>query len=192
MKCSLLFSATRLAISHKYLIGREAHIPVEIWHLKARGVGNFGLMPEIIARIDRARAAGVDIAADTYAYLAWYNDLSAFIPPWAHEGGDAKLLERLRDPAVRARLKTELATAATAWDNEWQSVPIILAWLGRGEVLEPRTSPRRRRGIEMAEGMLVKQGHTKEALVKYDEALKYAPNWNQLKEAREAAAKQKS
>jgi len=43
-------------------------------------------MPEIIARIDRARAAGVDIAADTYAYPAWYNDLSAFIPPWAHEG----------------------------------------------------------------------------------------------------------
>lgn len=104
-------------------IGREAHIPVEIWHLKAGGVGNFGLMPEIVARIDRARAAGVDIAADTYAYPAWNNDLSAFIPPWAHEGGDARLIERLKDTAVRARLKTELATAATDWDNEWQSVP---------------------------------------------------------------------
>ena len=104
-------------------IGREAHIPVEIWHLKAGGVGNFGLMPEIVARIDRARAAGVDIAADTYAYPAWNNDLSAFIPPWAHEGGDARLIERLKDTAVRARLKTELATAATDWDNEWRSVP---------------------------------------------------------------------
>jgi dihydroorotase/N-acyl-D-amino-acid deacylase len=103
-------------------MGREAHIPVEIWHLKAGGVGNFGLMPEIVARIDRARAAGVDIAADTYAYPAWYNNLSAFIPPWAHDGGDAKLIERLQDPAVRARLKTELATATTDWDNEWQSV----------------------------------------------------------------------
>ena len=51
------------------------------------------------------------------------NDLSAFIPPWAHDGGDAKLIERLKDPAVRARLKVELATAATDWDNEWQSVP---------------------------------------------------------------------
>jgi len=111
------------SIDETIRIGREAHIPVEIWHLKAGGVGNFGLMPEIIARIDRARAAGVDIAADTYAYPAWYNDLSAFIPPWAHEGGDAKLIERLQDPAVRARLKTELATAATDWDNEWQSVP---------------------------------------------------------------------
>jgi N-acyl-D-amino-acid deacylase len=111
------------SIDETIRIGREAHIPVEIWHLKAGGVGNFGLMPEIVARIDRARTAGVDVAADTYAYPAWYNDLSAFIPPWAHEGGDAKLIERLRDPAVRARLKTELATAATDWDNEWQSVP---------------------------------------------------------------------
>ena len=111
------------AIDEAIRIGREAHIPVEIWHLKAGGVGNFGLMPEMVARIDRARAAGVDIAADTYAYPAWYNDLSAFIPPWAHDGGNAKLLQRLQDPAVRARLKTELAAAATDWDNEWQSVP---------------------------------------------------------------------
>ena len=103
-------------------IGREAHIPVEIWHLKAGGVNNFGLMPEIVARIERARAAGVDIAADTYAYPAWANELSAFIPPWAHDGGDAKLLERLKDPSVRARLKKELGQVSLDWDNEWQSV----------------------------------------------------------------------
>ena len=111
------------SIDETIRIGREAHIPVEIWHLKAGGVGNFGLMPQIVARIDRARAAGVDIAADTYAYPAWNNHLSAFIPPWAHEGGDGRLIERLKDTAVRARLKAELATAATDWDNEWQSVP---------------------------------------------------------------------
>jgi N-acyl-D-amino-acid deacylase len=111
------------AIEETIRIGREAQIPVEIWHLKAGGVGNFGLMPEIIARIERARTTGVDIAADTYAYPAWYNDLSAFIPPWAHEGGDTKLLERLRDPVVRERLKTELAASSSDWDNEWQTVP---------------------------------------------------------------------
>ena len=111
------------SIDETIRIGREARIPVEIWHLKAGGVANFGLMPEIVAHIERARAGGVDIAADTYAYPAWYNDLSAFIPPWAHEGGDAKLIERLKDPAVRARLKRELATPAHDWDNEWQSVP---------------------------------------------------------------------
>lgn len=110
------------SIEETIRIGREAHIPVEIWHLKAGGVGNFGLMPEIVARIERARAAGVDIAADTYAYPAWFNSLSAFIPPWAHAGGDAKLIERLKDPGLRARLKRELATPAKDWDNEWQSV----------------------------------------------------------------------
>ncbi|MGO9992224.1 MAG: N-acyl-D-amino-acid deacylase family protein [Steroidobacteraceae bacterium] len=111
------------SIDETIRIGREARIPVEIWHLKAGGVTNFGLMPEIVAHIDRARAAGVDIAADTYAYTAWYNDLSAFIPPWAHDGGNAKLVERLQDPAMRARLKKELDTVSHDWDNEWQSVP---------------------------------------------------------------------
>ncbi len=111
------------AIDETIRIGREARIPVEIWHLKAGGVANFGLMPEIVAHIERARTAGVDIAADTYAYPAWYNEFSAFIPPWAHDGGNAKLIERLQDPATRARLKTELAAPAHDWDNEWQSVP---------------------------------------------------------------------
>ena len=111
------------AIDETIRIGREARIPVEIWHLKAGGVSNFGLMPEIVAHIERARAAGVDIAADTYAYPAWYNEFSAFIPPWAHDGGNAKLIERLQDPATRARLRTELAAPAHDWDNEWQSVP---------------------------------------------------------------------
>ena len=70
-------------------IGREAHIPVEIWHLKAAGKKNWGHMPQIVARIEAARAAGVDVSANTYAYTAWFNTFSAFIPPWAHDGGDA-------------------------------------------------------------------------------------------------------
>jgi N-acyl-D-amino-acid deacylase len=115
--------AIMTAIEETIRIGRDAHVPVEIWHLKAGGVKNFGLMPEIIARIERARASGVDIAADTYAYPAWFNDLSAFIPPWAHDGGKAKLIERLKDKSARERIKKELATPATDWDNEWQSVP---------------------------------------------------------------------
>jgi dihydroorotase/N-acyl-D-amino-acid deacylase len=111
------------ALDETIKIGREANIPVEIWHLKAGSVKIFGMMPEIVARIERARASGVDIAADTYAYPAWANELSAFIPPWAHDGGNEKLIERLQDPAVRVRLKQELATESTDWDNEWQSVP---------------------------------------------------------------------
>src|SRR5215469_9194001 len=82
-------------------IAREAQIPVEIWHFKVAGKPSWGHMPEAVAKIEAARAQGVDIAADTYAYTAWGNGLSAFIPPWAHDGGAAKLLERLKDPAAR-------------------------------------------------------------------------------------------
>jgi dihydroorotase/N-acyl-D-amino-acid deacylase len=109
-------------------IGREAHIPVEIWHLKAAGKTNWGKMPQIVERIDKARAAGIDVSANTYAYTAWFNTFSAFIPPWAHDGGDAKLVERLRDPATRARIRKDMTTAGKdsageQWDNEWQEIP---------------------------------------------------------------------
>ena len=111
------------AIDEAIRIGREAHIPVEIWHLKAAGKQNWGRMPEIVAHIEKARAAGVDISADTYAYPAWFNTFSAFIPPWAHDGGDAKLIARLRDPATRARIRRDMETPSTSWDNEWLEIP---------------------------------------------------------------------
>jgi N-acyl-D-amino-acid deacylase len=112
------------AIDEAARIGREAHIPVEIWHLKAAGRRNWGRMPEIVAHIDQARRSGVDIAADTYAYTAWFNSFSAFIPPWAHDGGDAKLIERLKDPAARTRIRKEMQAPSTnTWDNEWDEIP---------------------------------------------------------------------
>jgi dihydroorotase/N-acyl-D-amino-acid deacylase len=80
-------------------------------------------MPEVVAKINSARAQGMDVTADTYAYTAWFNDFSAFIPPWAHDGGNAKLIERLKDPAIRARLRKEMTTASSDWDNEWQEIP---------------------------------------------------------------------
>jgi N-acyl-D-amino-acid deacylase len=111
------------AIDEAVRIGREAHIPVEIWHLKAAGKANWGKMPQIVAQIEAARAAGADVSANTYAYTAWANGLSAFIPPWAHDGGDAKLIERLKDPATRARIRQDMLTPSSAWDNEWQEIP---------------------------------------------------------------------
>ncbi len=111
------------AIAEAIQIGREAHIPVEIWHLKAAGKANWGTMKKVIAQIDAARADGIDISADTYAYTAWFNTFSAFIPPWAHDGGDSALIERLKDPATRARIRRDLLTPATEWDNEWQESP---------------------------------------------------------------------
>jgi dihydroorotase/N-acyl-D-amino-acid deacylase len=103
-------------------IGREARIPVEIWHLKTAGKANWGRMPEVIAHIQQARDAGVDITADTYAYPAGFNTFSAIIPPWAHDGGDARLIERLKDPAIRARIRKEMETPGGNWENEWQEV----------------------------------------------------------------------
>jgi dihydroorotase/N-acyl-D-amino-acid deacylase len=111
------------AIDEAIRIGRDAHIPVEIWHLKAAGRQNWGRMPEIVAHIDEARRSGVEIAANTYAYTAWFNSFSAFIPPWAHDGGDTKLIERLKDPATRARIRKDMQTPSTAWDNEWDEIP---------------------------------------------------------------------
>lgn len=111
------------AIDEALRIGREGHIPVEIWHIKVAGKSNWGRMPEVVAKINAARAAGADVSADTYAYTAWYNDFSAFIPPWAHDGGTQKLVERLKDPATRARIRKDMLTPSRDWDNEWQEIP---------------------------------------------------------------------
>jgi len=121
-------------------IAREAQIPVEIWHFKVAGKPSWGHMPEAVAKIEAARAEGVDIAADSYAYTAWGNGLSAFIPPWAHDGGTAKLLERLKDPAARERIRHDMLTPSDAWENEWQQIPgpesILI-----GQVQNPKLLP---------------------------------------------------
>jgi N-acyl-D-amino-acid deacylase len=110
------------SIDEAVRIGREARIPVEIWHFKVAGKANFGHMPELVARVNKARAEGVDVEADTYAYTAWFNSMSAFVPAWAHDGGDAKLIERLKDPATRARIRKDMETPSKDWDNEWDEI----------------------------------------------------------------------
>ena len=111
------------ALDEAFRIGREARIPVEIWHLKAAGKRNWGHMPEIVNRIESARAQGIDVSADTYAYPAWFNSFSAFVPPWAHDGGDAKMVARLKDPATRTRIRQQMQSDSSGWDNEWQEIP---------------------------------------------------------------------
>jgi dihydroorotase/N-acyl-D-amino-acid deacylase len=110
------------SIDETLRIGREGKLPVEIWHLKVAGKANWGRMPQVVAKIDSARRAGVDIAADTYAYTAWFNSLSAMIPPWAHDGGTAKLIERLRDPATRRRIRHDMETPGSWENNEWEEI----------------------------------------------------------------------
>src|SRR6266852_302207 len=111
------------AIDEALRIGREARVPVEIWHIKVAGKHNWGRMPEVVAKINAARAAGADISADTYAYTAWFNDFSAFIPQWAHDGGASKMVERLKDQVTRERIRKDMLTPSKDWDNEWQEIP---------------------------------------------------------------------
>ena len=115
-------NAEDAALDETFRIGREANIGVEIFHLKTSGQENWGKMPHVIERIDKARAEGIDVAADTYAYTAWNNDMAAFTPPWANDGGSEKLVERLKDPAMRARMRKDMTTPTADWDNEWLAI----------------------------------------------------------------------
>ncbi|HVP48347.1 MAG TPA: D-aminoacylase [Bryobacteraceae bacterium] len=110
-------------------IGRRAHVPVDIIHLKIAEHTMWGQMPELVATIARARAEGLQVQANVYPYRAGQNDLASIIPPWAHEGGAQALIERLKDPALRPRLENEILhgipgsnwydhyTATGGWDG---------------------------------------------------------------------------
>ena len=96
------------ALDEVFRIARAADIPAEISHLKVSGRQSWGRMPRVLARIDSARAAGLDVTADQYPYIRAATALDASIPTWAQSGGWDSLLARLRDPATRARLRDEM------------------------------------------------------------------------------------
>src|SRR5207244_2710125 len=105
------------ALDEAFMVAREARIPVEIWHLKVSGRANWGRMKEVIGLIEAARAAGLDVTADMYPYVASANNLSSNIPDWAHAGGTDAMIERLRDPAQRARILKEILEEGFAPDD---------------------------------------------------------------------------
>ncbi len=108
------------ALDETFRVAREADIPAEIWHLKTAYKANWGRMPEVLAAIETARASGLDITANQYPYTRASNDLDACLPLWVREGGDAALIERLQDPAVRARVMREMDDPnAAGWENQW-------------------------------------------------------------------------
>jgi N-acyl-D-amino-acid deacylase len=111
------------ALDEAIRIGKEAHVPVEIWHLKAQGKASWGQMPAIVDKIQKARADGVDITADAYPYTAWECPLSSFMPPWAADGGTEAMLKRLRDPLERQKIRQAMQTPTNQWDNQWLEVP---------------------------------------------------------------------
>jgi dihydroorotase/N-acyl-D-amino-acid deacylase len=97
------------AIAEALRIGREANLPVEIFHLKVSGKTRWGNMPKIVGQIQAARDAGQDVTADMYPYIAGGTALASSLPPWVADGGMEKLLQRLREPATRLRIKAEMA-----------------------------------------------------------------------------------
>jgi N-acyl-D-amino-acid deacylase len=99
------------ALDEAIAIGREARIPVEIWHLKVSLRKNWGRMREVVSRIERARAEGIDISANVYPYVAASNGLAATIPEWAQAGGTDEMIRRFHDPVQRPRILGELREA---------------------------------------------------------------------------------
>ena len=105
------------SLAEVFQIARQAQIPVEIWHLKTAYKKNWGRMPEVLAKIKRARAEGLDVTADIYPYIAGSTSLSACLPPWVLEGGTEAMLKRMNDMRIRQHLKEEIMTDVKDWEN---------------------------------------------------------------------------
>ena len=105
------------AIDELLRIANEADIPAEIYHLKAGGKDNWGKLDAALAKIDSARNAGLQITADMYNYIAGATGLDASMPPWVQEGGYDAWAERLLDPEIRAKVKTDMMAKGDGWEN---------------------------------------------------------------------------
>jgi dihydroorotase/N-acyl-D-amino-acid deacylase len=108
------------SIDEVLTVAERAKIPAEIWHLKTAYRANWGKMDEVLGRIEAARVRGIDISANQYPYDRASNNLDACLPLWVREGGTEKMLERLRDPSLRDRIKKDMDDPAPAdWENQW-------------------------------------------------------------------------
>jgi N-acyl-D-amino-acid deacylase len=113
-----VFDSVKEAIT----IGEQAGVPVDVIHLKIADEQYWGRMNEVIAMIEAARKRGVNVQANVYPYTRGNNDLSSIIPPWAHEGGREQMVARLKDPAVRPRLKRDIENGLPNWYNHYTAV----------------------------------------------------------------------
>jgi N-acyl-D-amino-acid deacylase len=98
-------------------ISKRAHLPAEIYHLKAAGKPNWNKMDALLRKIERARADGLQITADMYNYIAAGTGLDATMPPWVQEGGLNEWVKRLKDPAIRQQVKEEMSKPTDKWEN---------------------------------------------------------------------------
>jgi N-acyl-D-amino-acid deacylase len=108
------------SLDEVFTIAQRASISATIWHLKTAYSENWGKMPEVIRRIESARARGIDVAASVYPYTRGSNGLIACFPSWVSEGGTEKMLVRLKDPSQRERIKREMDEPSDQWQNQWR------------------------------------------------------------------------
>ena len=106
------------SLDEVFAIAEGAKISTTIWHLKTAYSENWGKLPEVIRRIEAARARGIDVAASVYPYTRASNSLIACFPSWVSEGGTDKMIERLKDQTQRERAKKEMDERGT-WQNQW-------------------------------------------------------------------------
>lgn len=132
------------AIDELVQISRASGAPAEIYHLKLAGERNWPRLQQVIDRVEAARRAGLRITADMYLYTAGATGLDAAMPPWVQDGGLEKWIERLRDPAIRERVITEMRDPDTPWDNLYQKAgPDGTLLLGfKNDQLKPLTGKR--------------------------------------------------
>lgn len=109
------------ALDEFLTITREAAVRSEVYHLKAAGVQNWPLMDDVIARIEAARAEGLQVTADMYTYPASGTGLTSCLPPWVQDGGHEAMMERLRDLEIREQVKDEMTRPADTWENMYSS-----------------------------------------------------------------------
>ncbi len=109
------------AVDELLAVAREARVAAEVYHLKLSGRSNWARLDSVVEKIEAARAQGLRITADMYNYAASSTGLDAGMPGWVQEGGLAAWVERLKDPAIRARLKREMATPGDGWENTYHA-----------------------------------------------------------------------
>lgn len=105
------------ALDELIRIAQEARIPAEIYHLKAAGKPNWNKLDAAIRKIEAARKRGLQITADMYTYTAGATGLDAAMPPWVQEGGYKEWAARLKDPAIRERVRKEMTTPTDKWES---------------------------------------------------------------------------
>jgi N-acyl-D-amino-acid deacylase len=150
------------AIDEAIQVGKGASISVDIIHMKIAHKKLWGRANEIIAMVQKARDEGFDIRANVYPYTAGQNNLSSIVPPWAHDGGREKMLERLKDPSTRKRMRDEVLTGLPDWYNH--NLATGDGWAGMILVLLRHERNRPFQGKRMSDLIAARGGHPADVL----------------------------